>query len=100
MCQSWQHLYIPAQLASSNRRWYTSWFYLRNDDGGFPPYTGRIVEDCPEKWGYGVPKEDQPKLQRLLEGLERLRGRCLTVAVVVVAFHEHGLGLPADRFIT
>ena len=55
---------------SSNHRWYTSWFYLRNDDGGFPPYTGQIVEDCPEKWGYGVPKEDQPKLQPLLEELE------------------------------
>ena len=66
------HLYIPAQLASSNRRWYTSWFYLRNNDGGLPPYTGRIVESCPERWKYGVPKDDQPKLQPLLEGLARL----------------------------
>ena len=46
------------------------------------------MEDCPEKWGYGVPKEDQPKLQPLLEGLERLWGRCLTAAVVVAAFHR------------
>ena len=38
--QDWQLLYIPAQLMSSNRRWYNSWFYLHNDDGGFPPYTG------------------------------------------------------------
>ena len=60
--QDRQHLYISAQLASSNRRWYTSWFYLCNDDGGLPPYTGRIVEDCPEKWRYGVPREEQPKL--------------------------------------
>ena len=56
--QDQQHRYILAQLASSNRRWYTSWFYLRNDDGGLPPYTGRIMEDCPEKWRYGVPKEE------------------------------------------
>ena len=47
---------------STNRRWYTSWFYLRNDDGGLPPYTGRIMESCLEKWKYGVLKEDQPKL--------------------------------------
>ena len=46
------------------------------------------MEDCPEKWRYGVPREEQPKLQPLLEGLERLRGRCLTAAVVVVAFHR------------
>ena len=86
--QDRQHLYIAAQLVSTNRRWYTSWFYLRNDDSGLPPYTGRIVEDCSEKWGYGVPREDQPKLQPLLEGLERLWGRCLTAAVVVAAFHH------------
>jgi len=46
------------------------------------------MEDCSEKWGYGVPKDDHPKLQPLLEGLERLRGHCLTTAVVVVAFHH------------
>ena len=46
------------------------------------------MEDCPKKWRYGVPREDQPKLQSLLEGLERLRDRGLTTAVVVVAFHH------------
>ena len=46
------------------------------------------MEDCPEKWGYGVPREDQPKLQSLLEGLEMLRGHCLTATVVVAAFHR------------
>ena len=46
------------------------------------------MESCPEKWRYGVLKEDQPKLQPLLEGLERLRGRGLTAAVVVAAFHR------------
>ena len=35
-----------------------------------------------------MPREEQPKLQPLLEGLERLRGRCLTTAVVVAAFHH------------
>ena len=53
---------------------------------------------CPERWKYGVPREDQPKLQPLLEGLERLRGRGLTVAVVVAAFHHRRvLPLMAQR---
>ena len=43
---------------------------------------------CPERWKYGVPREDQPKLQPLLEGLQRLRDRHLTAAVVVAAFHS------------
>ena len=65
-----------------------SWFYLRNGDGGLPPYTGRIVGSCLQRWKYGIPKDDQPKLQPLLEGLARLRGHGLTVAVVVAAFHR------------
>ena len=60
--QDRQHLYIPTQLTSTNRRWYTSRFYLRNDDGGLPPYTGRIMWSYLERWKYGVPREDQPKL--------------------------------------
>ena len=43
---------------------------------------------CPERWKYGVPKDDQPKLQPLLEGLARLRGHGLTAVVVVAAFHH------------
>ena len=88
MRQDRQLLYILAQLTSSNHRWYTSLLYLRNDDGGLPPYTRRIVGSCPERWKYGVPKDDQPKLQPLLEALERLRGHSLTAAVVVAAFHR------------
>ena len=38
--QDRQPFYIPAQLASSNRHWYNSWFYLCNDDGEFPPIPG------------------------------------------------------------
>ena len=52
------------------------------------PYTGRIVGSCPEKWKWGAPKVDQPKLEPLLEGLARLRSHGLTVAVVVAAFHR------------
>ena len=88
MRQDRQHLYIPSQLTSTNRRRYTSWFYLRNDGSRLPPYTGRIVEDCLEKWRYGIPREEQPKLQPLLDGLEKLRNRYLTAAVVVAAFHH------------
>ena len=83
--QDRQPFYILAQLTLSNRRWYNSWFYLRNDDGGLPPYTGWVVESQPEQL---VPLADQPKLQPLLRALERLRSRGLTVAMVVAAFHR------------
>ena len=47
-----------------------------------------MVGSCPERWKYGIPKDDQPRLQPLLEGLARLRGHGLTVAVVMAAFHR------------
>ena len=98
MRQDRQHHYIPTQLASSNRRWYNSWFYLHNDNGGLPPYTGRVVENQSEKWRYGVLTPDQPKLWPLLEALERLRGRNLTTTVVVAAFQRRRvLSLMARR---
>jgi len=49
------------------------------------------VESQPEKWRYGVPIADQPKLRPLLEALERLHGRGLTTTVVVAAFHRRGV---------
>lgn len=46
------------------------------------------MERQPERWWYGVPLADQPKLQPLLWALERLRSHGLMVAMVVVAFHH------------
>jgi len=46
------------------------------------------VESQQEMWRYGIARDDQPKLRPLLEALERLHGRTLTVAVVVAAFHR------------
>jgi hypothetical protein len=31
------------------------WFYLRNDDGRLPPYTGHIVMERLSKWRWGAP---------------------------------------------
>ena len=47
-----------------------------------------MVGSCPERWKYSVSKDNQPRLQPLLEGLARLRGHGLTAAVVVAAFHR------------
>jgi hypothetical protein len=34
------NLYILAQLISSNSGWHDGWFYLRNDDGRLPRFSG------------------------------------------------------------
>jgi hypothetical protein len=55
-------LYIPAQLISSNNGWHNGWFYLRNDDGQLPRFSGQVLMSQKESWAYDVIEEDQPKL--------------------------------------
>ena len=70
-------MYIPATLPSS----------LRNDLDGFPAYNGRMVTERPEKWKWGVVQDDEPRLDPLLRGLEKLRSKGFTAADVVAGFH-------------
>jgi hypothetical protein len=55
-------LYILAQLISSNSGWHDNWFYLRNDDGRLPRFSGQVLMSRKEYWSYGVIEEDKPKL--------------------------------------
>jgi hypothetical protein len=75
-------------MPSSNRGWQNGWFYLQNDFGSLPKYTGLVVTERPEKWKWGAPSAEQPRLERLLEGLAKLRDEGLTEASVVATFHR------------
>jgi hypothetical protein len=79
--------YIPAILASSNKGWQRRWFYLRNDDGGLPSFSQRVVTAAGGNWHYGAPHERQKNLQPLLKALEELQEGGLTAAGVVAAIH-------------
>ena len=81
-------LYIPSTMISNNRDWDKVWFYLRNDDGRLPVYTGKILTERPESWAYGVsPVERQAKLKVFTEVLRRLADKGLTADVVVTNIH-------------
>jgi len=62
-------LYIWSTMPSSNRGWQSAWFYLRNDGGLLPKYSGKMVTEAPMKWAWGAPAEVQKKLGPLLAGL-------------------------------
>ena len=89
--QSRSHLYIRSNMPSSNRGWQNRWFYLRNNGGLLPEYTGRMVVECPVKWGWGAPADEQKRLDVLLAGLVKLRHAGVTAATVAVAFHKRSL---------
>ena len=76
-------------MPSLIRRWQNGWFYLRNDGGLLPEYTGKMVVECPAKWGWGAPAEEQRRLDALLEKLRRVS--------VAVAFHKRSLLPLAQR---
>ena len=50
-------------MTMNNRDWDKAWFYLHNDDEQLPAYTGKVLTEKPDSWGYGVsPPERQAKL--------------------------------------
>jgi hypothetical protein len=52
-------------------------------------YTGNILTDKPDSWGYGVlPAEREAKLQVFTKVLQCLAGKGLTAAAVVASFHR------------
>ena len=82
-------LHIPCTMMSNNHDWNRAWFYLRNDDGRLPAYTGKILTERPESWGYGVsPPERQAKLKVYTEVLRCFVEKGLTVAAAVANFHR------------
>ena len=78
-------------MPSLNRGWQSGWFYLRNDGGLLPGYTGKMVTECPQKWVWGAPAEEQKRLAPLLAGLEKLHDARVTAATVATAFHKRSL---------
>ena len=51
-----RELYIPSNMTSNNRDWSKALFYLRNDDGRLPAYTGKVLTDKPDTYGVSPPE--------------------------------------------
>ena len=56
-----------------------------------------MVTECPQKWVWGAPAEEQTRLAQLLAGLEKLRDARVTAAMVATAFHKRSLLPLAQR---
>ena len=59
-------LYIPNKMTTNNARWTQGWFYLRNFGNRLPAFTNKVLQERPEKWGWGV---SHPSKQAKLEVL-------------------------------
>jgi hypothetical protein len=58
-----RELYIPCTMTSNNAEWERGWFYLRNNERGLPPWTGKVVRGKADSWWHGVlPSSRQDRL--------------------------------------
>ena len=89
--------YIWSSMPTWYRGWQNGWFYLRNNGGLLLGYTGKMVTECPTKWAWGAPAEEQKRLGPLLARLEKLRQARVTAATVAMAFHKQSLLPLAQR---
>jgi hypothetical protein len=78
-----REIYIPCTMTSNNAEWEREWFYLRNDEPGLPPWTGKVVREKADSWWHGVsPSSRQDRLDSALNALKALADVGLTAASV------------------
>jgi hypothetical protein len=82
-------LYIPCTMTSNNAEWERGRFYLRNDEPGPPPWTGKVVRERVDSWRHGVsPSSRRDRLDSALKALKALADAGLTAASVLVNLHH------------
>ena len=58
------------RLSTSNKGWYSQWFYVKNDVAApLPAFTGRYILEAPGSWGWGVLSKEKKQLNGLLAAL-------------------------------
>jgi hypothetical protein len=84
-----RELYIPYTMTSNNAEWERGWFYLRNDEPGLPPYTGKVLKEKADSWWHDVsPSSRQDRLESALQALKDLADAELGVALVLANLHH------------
>jgi hypothetical protein len=76
-------------MTSNNADWERGWFYLRNDEPGLPPWTGKVVREKADSWWHDLsPSSRQDWLDSALRALKALADAGLTAASVLANLHH------------
>jgi hypothetical protein len=82
-------LYIPCTMTSNNTQWERGWFYLRNDEPGLPPYTGKVVKEKTDSWWHRVSLSSrQDRLESAILAVKNLADTGLDAASVLANLHH------------
>ena len=80
--------YMPCQLSRSNKGCHSHWFYLKNDPtAALPVFFGRLVEEAPPSWPWGLPIKEKKMMRDLLEAIMFLKTHGLHGAGVIRGYH-------------
>ena len=64
------------------------WLYVRDDvSATLPRYTGRLIEEAPESWSWGIQFKDKKHLSDLVSVLQALKERGIKGAGIIGAYH-------------
>jgi hypothetical protein len=84
-----RELYIPCTITSNNAEWERGWFYIRNNEPGLLPWTGKVVREKADSWWHGVsPFSRKDRLDSALMALKALADAGLTAALVLANLHH------------
>jgi hypothetical protein len=76
-------------MTSNNTEWERGWFYLRNDEPGLPPYTGKVLKEKADSWWHDLsPSSRQDRLESALLALKSLADARLGAASVLANLHH------------
>jgi hypothetical protein len=80
--------------------WELGWFYLRNDEPGLPPWTGKVVPEKTDSWWHGVsPSSCQDRLDSALKALKALANAGLGAALVLANLHHRRIIPLMERWL-
>jgi hypothetical protein len=92
--------HIPCTITTNNAGWERGWFYLHNAEPGLPPYTGLVLQEKPNSWGYGMSTvQHRRRLDSLLAALRSLAARGLTAATVLAFLHHRRIVPLMERLL-
>jgi hypothetical protein len=76
-------------MTSNNAEWERGWFYLRNDEPGLAPFTGKVLKEKVDSWWHGIsPSSCQDWLESALLTWKSLADAGLGAASVLANLHH------------
>ena len=67
---------------------HSQWFYVKGDAAApLPAFSGRIIEELPGLWKWGVPVKEKKNIQVLLAALQILKERGVKGSGIIGAYH-------------